>query len=95
VERNAFGRQMQSFESGIAIAGIRDPKRDFDGVFIRAPWVLEAGNGCEVIARITSGPHKGRIVGVRNDTLLATSFHPELTADYRVHELFVDMVRKL
>ena len=95
VERNAFGRQRQSFESGIAIAGIRDPKRDFDGVFIRAPWVLEVGNGCEVIARITSGPHEGRIVGVRNDTLLATSFHPELTADYRVHELFVDMVRKL
>jgi 5'-phosphate synthase pdxT subunit len=95
VERNAFGRQMQSFESRIAIAGIRDPQRDFDGVFIRAPWVLEAGTGCEVIARITSGPHEGRIVGVRNDTILATSFHPELTADYRVHEMFVDMVRKL
>ena len=95
VERNAFGRQMQSFESGIAIAGIRDPQRDFDGVFIRAPWVLEAGTGCEVIARITSGPHEGRIVGVRNETILATSFHPELTADYRVHEMFVDMVRKL
>ncbi len=77
------------------MGGIRDPKRDFDGVFIRAPWVLEVGNVCEVIARITSGPHEGRIVGVRNDTLLATSFHPELTADYRVHELFVDMVRKL
>ena len=95
VERNAFGRQMQSFESRIAIAGIRDPQCDFDGVFIRAPWVLEAGTGCEVIARITSGPREGRIVGVRNDTILATSFHPELTADYRVHEMFVDMVRKL
>jgi len=94
VERNAFGRQAQSFESGIAIQGIRDPQRDFDGVFIRAPWVLEAGDGCEVIARITSGPHERRIVAVRNDTLLATSFHPELTADYRVHEMFVDMVRK-
>lgn len=95
VERNAFGRQMHSFESGIAIMGIRDSQRDFDGVFIRAPWVLETGNGCEVIARISSGPHEGRIVGVRSDTMLATSFHPELTADYRVHEMFVDMVRKL
>ena len=95
VERNAFGRQVQSFESGIAIVGIRDPQRDFDGVFIRAPWVLETGDGCEVIAQITSGPHKGRIVGVRSETMLATSFHPELTADHRVHEMFVDMVRKL
>lgn len=94
VERNAFGRQAQSFESGLAIEGIRDSQRDFDGVFIRAPWVVEAGDTCEVIARITSGTHKGRIVVVRNDTLLATSFHPELTADCRVHEMFVDMVRK-
>ncbi|MDE0974779.1 MAG: pyridoxal 5'-phosphate synthase glutaminase subunit PdxT [Candidatus Nanopelagicales bacterium] len=95
VKRNAFGRQVQSFESEISILGIREPQRSFDGVFIRAPWVLETGAGCEVIAQITSGPHEGRIVGVRSDTMLATSFHPELTADYRVHEMFVDMVRKL
>ncbi len=94
VERNAFGRQTESFETGIGIVGIRDPEREFEGVFIRAPWVIAAGESCEVIARISSGPHEGRIVGVRGDTLMATSFHPELTADPRVHELFVEMVRK-
>lgn len=93
VERNAFGGQTESFETGIVIGGIRDPQREFEGVFIRAPWVIAAGESTEVIARISSGPHEGRIVGVRNDTLLATSFHPELTADSRVHELFVEMVR--
>jgi pyridoxal 5'-phosphate synthase pdxT subunit len=93
VERNAFGGQNESFETGIVIGGIRDPQREFEGVFIRAPWVIAAGESTEVIARISSGPHEGRIVGVRNDTLLATSFHPELTADPRVHELFVEMVR--
>jgi 5'-phosphate synthase pdxT subunit len=93
VERNAFGGQTESFETGILIGGIREPDREFEGVFIRAPWVIEAGESTEVIARITSGPHEGRIVGVRNGTLVATSFHPELTADPRVHELFVEMVR--
>jgi 5'-phosphate synthase pdxT subunit len=93
VERNAFGGQTESFETGIVIEGIREPDREFEGVFIRAPWVLEAGESTEVIARIRSGPHEGRIVGVRNSTLMATSFHPELTADPRVHELFVEMVR--
>jgi 5'-phosphate synthase pdxT subunit len=93
VERNAFGSQTESFETGIVIGGIREPDREFEGVFIRAPWVIEAGGSTEVIARISAGPHEGRIVGVRNDTLMATSFHPELTADPRVHELFVEMVR--
>jgi pyridoxal 5'-phosphate synthase pdxT subunit len=93
VERNAFGGQTQSFETGIVIGGIRDPERDFEGIFIRAPWVVAAGESTEVIAKISSGPHEGRIVGVRSDTLMATSFHPELTADPRVHELFVEMVR--
>jgi len=93
VERNAFGRQSQSFESPIVISGIREPDREFEGVFIRAPWVTVAGKSVEVIARVSSGPHEGRIVGVRSDSLLATSFHPELTADPRVHELFVEMVR--
>jgi 5'-phosphate synthase pdxT subunit len=93
VERNAFGSQTESFETGIVIGGIREPDREFEGVFIRAPWVIEASETIEVIARISSGPHEGRIVGVRNDTLMATSFHPELTADPRVHELFVEMVR--
>ena len=94
VERNAFGRQSESFETGISITGIREPEREFEGVFIRAPWVNSAGESIEVIAKVNSGVHTGRIVGVRSDTLLATSFHPELTADSRVHELFVEMVRK-
>jgi 5'-phosphate synthase pdxT subunit len=93
VERNAFGRQNESFETRIAINGIREPDREFEGVFIRAPWVIAAGESTEVIARVSSGPHESRIVGVRSDTLMATSFHPELTADPRVHELFVEMVR--
>jgi 5'-phosphate synthase pdxT subunit len=93
VERNAFGGQTHSFETGIVIGGIRDPQREFEGIFIRAPWVVAAGDSTEVIARISSGPHEGRIVGVRSDTLMATSFHPELTTDPRVHELFVEMVR--
>jgi 5'-phosphate synthase pdxT subunit len=93
VERNAFGGQTQSFETGIVIDGIRDPEHEFEGIFIRAPWVVAAGESTEVIAKISSGPHEGRIVGVRSDTLMATSFHPELTADPRVHELFVEMVR--
>ncbi len=92
VERNAFGSQTESFETGIVVKGIHEPDREFEGVFIRAPWVIEAGESAEVIARISVGPHEGRIVGVRNDTLMATSFHPELTADPRVHELFVEMV---
>jgi 5'-phosphate synthase pdxT subunit len=93
VERNAFGGQTQSFETGIVIDGIRDPEHEFEGIFIRAPWVVAAGESTGVIAKISSGPHEGRIVGVRSDTLMATSFHPELTADPRVHELFVEMVR--
>ncbi len=93
VERNAFGSQTESFETGIVVRGIREPDRQFEGVFIRAPWVLEVGEATDVIARISSGPHEGRIVGVRSETLMATSFHPELTADLRVHELFVEMVR--
>jgi 5'-phosphate synthase pdxT subunit len=93
VERNAFGGQTHSFETGIVIKGIRDPEQEFEGVFIRAPWVITAGESTDVIAEISSGPHEGRIVGVRSDTLMATSFHPELTADPRVHELFVEMVR--
>jgi 5'-phosphate synthase pdxT subunit len=61
-------------------------------VFIRAPWVERVGDGVEVLARVEGGPADGRIVAVRQGHLLATSFHPELTGDVRVHELFVGMV---
>ena len=89
VRRNAFGRQVDSFESDIPLRGIGGP--DFRAVFIRAPWGEEAGRGVEVLG---SEPHTGRIVAVRQGPALATAFHPELTPDRRIHELFVDMVRE-
>ncbi|MFI8964400.1 pyridoxal 5'-phosphate synthase glutaminase subunit PdxT [Streptomyces sp. NPDC053493] len=85
VRRNAFGRQNESFEAGVTVAGIDSP---VEGVFIRAPWVESVGARVEVLAE-----HDGHIVAVRQDKVLATSFHPELTGDHRIHALFVDMVR--
>jgi pyridoxal 5'-phosphate synthase pdxT subunit len=89
VRRNAFGRQVDSFESDLAVSGLAGPP--YRAVFIRAPWVEQAGSAVEVLA---SEPGTGRIVAVRQGPALATSFHPELTRDRRIHELFVDMVRK-
>ena len=92
VERNAFGRQVDSFESDLDVSGVvGGPVR---GVFIRAPWVEEVGADVEVLARVTGGRADGRIVAVRQGFVLATSFHPEVTGDVRVHALFVEMVRK-
>ncbi|MBO0776501.1 MAG: pyridoxal 5'-phosphate synthase glutaminase subunit PdxT [Actinobacteria bacterium] len=91
VRRNAFGRQVDSFESDIAMRGIAEAgARPLRAVFIRAPWVEETGSQVEVLG---TDPRTGRIVAVRQGPLLATSFHPELTGDVRVHRLFVDMVR--
>ncbi len=91
VRRNAFGRQVDSFESELALQGIDGgPMR---AVFIRAPWIEEAGDGVEVLGRVVGGPADGRIVAARQGNLVATSFHPELTGDHRVHALFVDIVR--
>ena len=83
VRRNAFGRQVDSFERDIDIDGA-----NFHAVFIRAPWVEQAGPAVDVIAE-----DRGRIVAVRQGVSLATAFHPELTPDRRVHELFVSMVK--
>lgn len=90
VRRNAFGRQVQSFETDLAMSGLDD--RPVRAVFIRAPWVEDTGSGVEVLARVPDGPAAGRVVAVRQGTVLATSFHPEVTGDHRVHRLFVDMV---
>jgi 5'-phosphate synthase pdxT subunit len=90
VRRNAFGRQVDSFEEDIHFTGLEGTMR---AVFIRAPWVEEAGEGVEVLARVEEGPAAGRIVAVRQGALLATSFHPEVSGDYRVHAEFVDIVR--
>ena len=87
VRRNAFGRQVDSFETDLPVAGL--PGGDVHAVFIRAPWVERAGPDVEVLAE-----RDGHPVVVRQGRLLATSFHPELTGDARVHALFVDMVRR-
>ncbi|MCC3770214.1 pyridoxal 5'-phosphate synthase glutaminase subunit PdxT [Streptomyces sp. UNOC14_S4] len=87
VRRNAFGRQNESFEAAVAMAGVEGGP--VEGVFIRAPWVESVGAAAEVLAT-----HDGHTVAVRQGNVLATSFHPELTGDHRVHALFVDMVRR-
>jgi 5'-phosphate synthase pdxT subunit len=95
VRRNAFGRQVDSFEGPVTIEGIPGPP--LHGVFIRAPWVESVGPSVEVLGRVHAGPSDppdGRIVAVRHGQLLATSFHPELTGDGRVHELFVGLVKE-
>jgi pyridoxal 5'-phosphate synthase pdxT subunit len=92
VRRNAFGRQVDSFESEIELTGIDGGP--LHAVFIRAPWVEDAGEGVEVLGRVVGGPAAGKIVAVRQGDLVATSFHPELTGDRRVHALFVDIVRR-
>ncbi|MFD3441288.1 pyridoxal 5'-phosphate synthase glutaminase subunit PdxT [Streptomyces sp. NPDC058685] len=86
VRRNAFGRQNESFEASVELRGVADGP--VEGVFIRAPWVESVGAEVEVLAE-----YDGHIVAVRQGNALATSFHPELTGDHRVHGLFVDMVR--
>ena len=90
VRRNAFGRQVDSFEEDVHVTGLDDRVR---AIFIRAPWVEEVGEGVEVLARVEAGPATGRIVAVRQGPLMATSFHPEVGGDPRVHGLFVDTVR--
>ncbi len=84
VRRNAFGRQVDSFEGDVAFSGFDEPVY---GVFIRAPWVERVGSGVEVLARAAGHP-----VAVRQGSVLATAFHPEMTGDRRVHRLFVGMV---
>ena len=91
VRRNAFGRQVDSFEEDVEVDGVAGGP--VHAVFIRAPWVESVGERARPLGRISSGPAAGRIVVVRQQQLLATSFHPELTGDGRVHAYFCDMVR--
>ena len=86
VRRNAFGRQVRSFEADLDVAGEDTPIR---GVFIRAPWIEEAGPGVELLAS-----HAGHGVLARDGRILVAAFHPELTGDTRVHERFLDLVRE-
>lgn len=84
VRRNAFGRQVDSFEGDISFRGLQAPVH---AVFIRAPWVERVGPGVEVLAHAA-----GHIVAVRQGAVLATAFHPEMTGDRRIHRLFVSML---
>lgn len=84
VRRNAFGRQVDSFEGDLDFAGLAEPVH---AVFIRAPWVERVGPGVEVLASAAGHP-----VAVRQGAVLATAFHPEVTGDRRIHQLFVDTV---
>ena len=84
VRRNAFGRQNESFEAPVSIVGLEEP---FPAVFIRAPWIEKAGSAVQVLAEIDEHP-----VMVRQNRILATSFHPELTGDDRVHRMFLEMI---
>ncbi|AAP07121.1 pyridoxal 5'-phosphate synthase glutaminase subunit PdxT [Bacillus cereus] len=86
VERNAFGRQKDSFEAALSIEGVGE---DFVGVFIRAPYVVEVADNVEVLSK-----HGDRMVAVRQNQFLAASFHPELTDDHRVTAYFVEMVKE-
>ena len=90
--RNAFGRQVDSFERDVTLrltdGGAEDDAAPFHAVFIRAPWVAQAGPSVSVL-----GADGGRIIAVRQGVLLATAFHPELTPDLRIHKLFVSMVK--
>lgn len=92
VRRNAFGRQVDSFEVDLTVRGLAEPDRPFRAVHIRAPWVERVGPGVEVLATVTRDGAE-HPVAVRQGPVLATSFHPELTPDRRVHRLFLDLVR--
>lgn len=84
VKRNAFGRQNESFEASIDISGLDEA---FHAVFIRAPWIEKVGSEVEVLATIDDHP-----VMVRQDAILATSFHPELTGDGRIHQMLLNLI---
>lgn len=90
VERNAFGSQVDSFEASLSVAG---EQAEFDAVFIRAPWIVKVGSEVEVLTAIEDpATGESRPVFVRQGNVLATSFHPELTTDTRVHQIFLDFV---
>lgn len=86
VERNAFGRQKESFEVDLPVAGIAP---DFPAVFIRAPYIMELGENGQVLAK-----YEDKIVAARQGHYLAAAFHPELTEDARIHKFFLDMVKE-
>ncbi len=93
VERNAFGRQVDSFEIDLSVPGLERPEQPFPAVFIRAPLIESAGPGVTVLARLPDDKGGGKIVAAQEGNLLATSFHPELTGDDRFHRYFLGMIQ--
>ena len=91
VRRNAFGRQVDSFEADLDFAGVEGT---VPVVFIRAPWVERVGDDVAVLSRVPSGEHAGAIVGVQQGNVMATSFHPEVSGDTRVHAYFASLVEQ-
>jgi pyridoxal 5'-phosphate synthase pdxT subunit len=92
VRRNAFGRQVESFEADVELAGVAGGP--MHAVFIRAPWVEKLGGEVEPLGAVTPpGTDEPRVIAVRQGNLLATSFHPEVTGDLRIHRYFLDLVR--
>jgi len=94
IERNAFGRQVNSFEIDLIIPALEDPERPFRALFIRAPLIERVGRGVEALAHLPEDKERaGRVVAARQGHLLATSFHPELTKDNRFHRYFISLVK--
>ncbi len=92
VRRNAFGRQVDSFEADLSAPEFGSA--DFKAIFIRAPWVEKVGEGVQVLAEVGAGEHQGAVVAVRQGNVMATSFHPELTSDLRIHRYFINLVNQ-
>ena len=94
IKRNAFGRQVNSFETDLIIPVLEDPERPFRALFIRAPLIERVGNGVEVLAHLPEDKERtGRVVAAQQGHLLATSFHPELTEDNRLHRYFINLAK--
>ena len=94
IERNAFGRQVNSFEIDLIIPALEDPERPFRALFIRAPLIERVGRGVEVLAHLPEDQERtGRVVAAQQSHILATSFHPELTEDNRFHRYFINLVK--
>jgi 5'-phosphate synthase pdxT subunit len=94
VERNAFGRQVDSFEVDLIVDEIEDPERPFHAIFIRAPLIESVGKGVAVLARVKDSGSEASIVAARDGHFLATSFHPELTRDDRFHRYFLNLIEE-
>ena len=94
VERNAFGRQVDSFEMQLSVPDLEHPERPFPAIFIRAPLIDYVCAEVDILAQLPDDNGEGKIVAAREDHLLATSFHPELTGDDRFHKYFLQMVHE-